>query len=220
MLIPFIHDVLTIFDNTFQDNNIIFSYLYFYFCFYLVEDDKFYSAINLLNKTLSLTEEKNYELKSACLHNLGMLNYSVGNVIDGIHELEEAYRLNVNHNLSTNTLLHILDHLSLAYIEQKSFRKAYSLLQQSISMRSLSYDEKSIKESVKLKFLINFIIDYIEYNFTLDKKHSMWNTSANPHNKKIDYEAESENLIQYVLSNFTDVKQPLDLYTEGNYNLI
>ncbi len=144
-----------------------------------------------------------------------MLNYSVGNVNDGIHELEEAYRLNVNHNLSTNTLLHILDHLALAYVDQKSFRKAYSLLQQSISMRSLSYDDKSIKETVKLKFFINFIIDYIEYNFTLDKKHSMWNTSANPHNKKFDYEAESENLIQYVLSNFTDVKQPIDLYTEG-----
>lgn len=211
---PFINDVTTYYDRYHNDSNIR-SFLYFYKSFYLVEDNKLYSAIYLLNKTLSLIEDKNYELKCACLHNSGMLNYALGNSLDGIHELEDAYRLNITHNLSTKTLLHLQYHLALAYIDQKRFSTAFALLQQSIGARSLKYNENNINESVRLKLYINFIIDYIEYEFTLYKKNKMWNKADIPHKNSFNYENESENLIDYVLSNLNDEKQVIEFYSDG-----
>jgi tetratricopeptide (TPR) repeat protein len=148
-------------------------YLFFFIAFLLVEEDMFNTAISLYNKALSLIEDKNYDLRTSCLYNIGILNYALGNVCEGIHHLEEAYRVNMNNNLSIKTLLKIQDTLSLTYIDQKSFRKAYCMIQQGIGIRNLSSDDSELLESTKHKFYINFIIDYIEYEFTLLKKHNI-----------------------------------------------
>jgi len=78
-------------------------YLFFFIAFLLVEEDMFNTAISLYNKALSLIEDKNYDLRTACLYNIGILNYSLGNVCEGIHHLEEAYRVNMTNNLSIKT---------------------------------------------------------------------------------------------------------------------
>ena len=137
----------------------------------------FNSAIFIFNKALSLIEDKNFDLRTACLYNIGMINYALGNYCEAIHNLEEAYRVNITNNLSIKTLLKIQDTLSLTYIDQKSFRKAYCMIQQAIGIRNLSIDESELLESTKQKFYINFIIDYIEYEFTLIKKHNICNYS-------------------------------------------
>ena len=187
--------------------------------FCLIEENKISEAIELLKEKLNnhVIHDKYHELTCAFQHNLGILLYAIGNHLEGIHYLEKAFRLNFNYDLPTKDLLKIQDNLALAYIDEKRFHAAYSLIQQSIGVRSFSFDESYLKQSVKLKYYINFIIEYIDYQFSLFKKNKIWNKDSQEL-KKFEYEEESLKLIDYICSDFiVDEKEILEFYSEGKF---
>ena len=170
-----------LYESNFGNLPVVMTNLNFYISFFMIENNNFKLANYFLKNSLKYFNEKNYDInfKALCLYNLGILNYSISKIYDGIHFLEQAHRINNNNNLSIKFLLKIQDMLILAYIDQRCFRKAYCMVQQAIRLRILSYNDDEIFQATKQKFYITFIIDCIEYEFTLLRNNKIC--------KSIDY---------------------------------
>ena len=197
----FIDDTITFYEYYYNNDPFIQNHLSFYLSFFYIEEFNLKTAIALLKKITGpaedkILEENSQELKIVSHYNLGMLEYALGNSLEGINQLEEANRLNKVKKSSIQFLLQIQEHLALAYLDQNNLRTAYSLLQQSINMRSLRYDDKNMHESIRLNFYINFIIDFIEYQFVEHKKHIIWNQTSHIIEEN-DFEKSSKTMTQY-----------------------
>ena len=146
--------------------NVIFGYLLFNISIIMIEEENFKSALFCMNESIKYFDEKNLYIKMSCYYNLGVTNYAFEKYDEGIHHLEEAYRINHFNNLSIATRLNILDILTLAYLNKKHIMKAFFMTQKTIMLRNLSFDENQLYETTKRKFYISFIIDYLEHFFT------------------------------------------------------
>jgi hypothetical protein len=219
--ILFLEEIAINFEDKFPENSTILCFVYFYISFYLIQNNKLHSAIGTFNRAFIIaSREENssslFEMRIMCLFNLGILYYSLGAFDEGIHNLEEAHRLITTKNTSTYLHLKILEILSLAYINKKSFRKAFNMIQQSIAIRNLKFNEDTDGEMLKLKTYLNYIIDLVEHNLNSIKKANKWNTYDVVRNKEIDLERESKFLVDYVLTNGFDLsRQIADIYSES-----
>lgn len=185
--------------------------------FYMVQASKLQSAIILLMKTLQLSEDqKNKELKYCALYNLGLINYALGYTEEGIHNLEEAHRLVVSNNMSTYSLLQVLEALALAYINKRNFRKAFTLIQTNVGMRSLNVaEDDSIIKSIKLKSYLSFIYECINYDFSKSKKLEKLSKLDIIRNNVFDEQAESEKLIEYMMNTAEESISTQELFSES-----
>ena len=166
--------------DTFVDINLMFydhfnesekkvaSYCYFFTSFYLVEIGKVSQTVMLYKRLIQLFVKLDNDinkLKALTYYNLGLLQYAIGNFDIGIHNIEVAYKLIVENNLSDKMKLKVIDSLGLAYLNRRSLYKSFLLIKKSIQERKkLSKKEDEIAIT-KLNVYLNYINDLYEYTF-------------------------------------------------------
>ena len=164
-------DINLMFDDHFNVNDSekkIASYCYFFTSFYLVEIGKVPQTVKLLKRIISLFAKmtsENTVLKYLTYYNLGLLQYALGNLDIGIHNIETAYKIIVENNFSNKIKLKVMNSLGLAYLNKRSLYKAFVLIKRSIQERKKLSKKGDEIECTKLNVYLNYINDLYEYIF-------------------------------------------------------
>ena len=162
-------DINLMFDDHFNENEKkIASYCYFFTSFYLVEIGKVPQTVKLLKRMITFFVKLDNDinvLKYLTYYNLGMLQYALGNFDIGIHNIETAYKLIVENNLSDKIKLKVIDSLGLAYLNRRNLYKAFLLIKKSIQERKKLNKKGDEIDCTKLNVYLNYINDLYEYTF-------------------------------------------------------
>ena len=204
-----LEDICSFFECVYPENDLMLAKLYFYIFFYLLSNNRINLCVDLLSKVIDICNtNKNYELLCKSNYNLGIVYFSQGYSDHCIHYLEVAYKISVTNYTRVSSVhlkLKILEMLVLAYISIKEFKKAYPIIFEVINIRSSNLniiDNKSKENSFilsKLKCYLNFIVDYLEYEFYNCKKNSTMSNLDLIHNKQDEIKKKDYKfLINYV----------------------
>ena len=157
------------FDDHFNEGEKkIISYCYFFTSFYLVRIGKVPQAVKLLKRLITFFAKLNNDvniLKYLTYHNLGLIQYALGNFDIGIHNMEIAYKLIIENNFSDKIKIKVIDSLSLAYLNKNNLYKAFLLIKKSIQERKILHKKGDKIDCTKLEVYLNYINDLYEYTF-------------------------------------------------------
>ena len=217
--INIIEDICSYYEYVYPEGHFMLGNLYFYVLFYLIKINKISICSPLLHKITQITtDNNNFELLCKAHFNLGVIYYAQNLPDHCIHQLEQAHRVCRTNHISYNLLIQILETLTLAYISKKSFRKAYPLIQECLGIRTNNSAENEANnlKIVKLKIYLNFIIDYLEYEFYNFKKSKTWSNLDLIHNKEFNTKKEFNHLIDYII-NGNDVSKLIKDLTSDTF---
>ena len=114
-----------------------YTYFLLYIVPYLTLNKKIHIAEKLLKKCLKLL--KNSPKKNIftffVLHNLGLLQYSGGEFLDGIHNIEESYKLILDNDFSYHLRIKVVERLAFAYLNIGELMKSYILIKEAKYLR-------------------------------------------------------------------------------------
>ena len=168
------------------------------------------------NKLLNNDENKNKK-NIFTLFNLGVLQYSSGKFLHGIHNIELCYKLlSDNYYNDYNLLIKVIETLALAYLNIRELLKSYILIRESLFLREKIKTKKNKIKILYLNIYLNYIKDFIEYEYKLkniNENNNNKNTITDNENKKI--------LINYILGNYTNKNTfLLDIYNDDYFKAL
>jgi hypothetical protein len=106
---------------------------------YLTLNRKMILAIQLMKKTEKILESGEFRdsiFKVVVNHNLGLIHYSIGKHLEGIHNIEKSYKLILDNNYSYLLRIKIVERLALAYLNIGELLKSFTLIKEAIFLRT------------------------------------------------------------------------------------
>ena len=144
------------------------------------------------SKLLKRDEYKDNLFKVEVLHNLGLVQYSKGMYLEGIHNIEEGYELILEKDYSYLLRIKVLERLSLAYINIGELLKSFVLIKQAMEFRTnlVSLFESNSNLSLNKNNAIDKNDYLYQYYFLLSN-----NISNKKHNNNITNKKREDNNI-------------------------
>jgi tetratricopeptide (TPR) repeat protein len=96
-------------------------------------------AIQLMKKNEKILESGEFRdsiFKVVVNHNLGLIHYSIGKHLEGIHNIEKSYKLILDNNYSYLLRIKIVERLALAYLNIGELLKSFTLIKEAIFLRT------------------------------------------------------------------------------------
>lgn len=147
-------------------DNMVLIYYYLLIAPYLCSIKKSYAAERGLKKAVaSLSDLDVSPLNVVLLFNLGLVQFTNGSFNEGIHQMESAYRLICLNNYSFHMKINVVEKLALAYLNIRELMKAFLLLKEALELRSSINTPENSMKVIRLKTIINYIKDFVEYEF-------------------------------------------------------
>ena len=106
---------------------------------YLTLNRKMLLSTNILKKIVNIMENGHFKdsiFKVVVNHNLGLIQYSTGIHLEGIHNLEKSYKLIVDNDYSYLLRIKIVERLALAYLNIGELLKSFTLIKEAIFLRT------------------------------------------------------------------------------------
>ena len=106
---------------------------------YLTLNRKMILAIQLMKKNEKILESGEFRdsiFKVVVNHNLGLIQYSIGKHLEGIHNIEKSYKLILDNNYSYLLRIKIVERLALAYLNIGELLKSFTLIKEAIFLRT------------------------------------------------------------------------------------
>ena len=146
-------------------------------------------------------------------HNLGLIQFSIGKFLDGIHNIEIAYKLIYDFQFSYPLRILIVERLALAYLNIRELLKSYHLIKEALSLRSLLHSSENQIQIIYLNSYLNYIQDFVEYEHKISSQEEKEKTLQNKTYR--DYQMY---IINYVLTrNDSRRNSFIDLYTKDYF---
>ena len=139
-----------------------------------------YKILKKATKLIKKEELKNTVFHAKILYNLGMVQFAVGNYLEGIHNIEKGFNLIEEKDFSYMLKINILEKLSLAYLNIGELLKSFILIKQAMEYRTnlIHFYETN----TNLMFYKNNAIDKNDYLYQY-----YYILSNNISDKKINY---------------------------------
>ena len=193
------------------------SYYHFYAYMspHMVLNQKMILAEKFLKKSESIMSNENISntiFNVLINFNLGIIKFATGNFLEGIHNLEIAYKSVYYNNFSDHLKILIVEKLALAYLNIGELLKSYHLIRETLSLRENLFGYENKIKILYLTTYINYIKDFIEYEHKLigDKEDTL---------QKLSYRQYQKYLIDFVLGkNEYKTKCILDNYSNDYFN--
>ena len=150
---------------------------------YFILNRKIALSTTILTKASKLMkshEYKNNIFKIEVLHNLGLVQYSKGKFLEGIHNIEKAYQIILEKDFSYLIRIKIVERLALAYLNIRELLKSFILIKQAMELRTNLLNLYEANSNIAL-----YKMNSIDKNDYLYKYYSI--ISNNISNKKINY---------------------------------
>ena len=127
---------------------------------YLALNRKMLLPTKLLKKIVRILENENLNdniFKVVVNHNLGLIQYSTGTHLEGIHNIEKSYKLIIDKDYSYLLRIKIVERLALAYLNIGELLKSFILIKEAICLRTnlLNLYESNPNFSFNNNILIN-----------------------------------------------------------------
>ena len=106
---------------------------------YLTLNRKMFLSIKILKKIIRIMENEDFSdsiFKAVVNHNLGLIQYSIGTHLEGIHNLEKSYKLFIDNDYSYLLRIKIVERLALAYLNIGELLKSFILIKEAICLRT------------------------------------------------------------------------------------
>ena len=106
---------------------------------YLTLNRKMLLSTNILKKIVNIMENGHFKdsiFKVVVNHNLGLIQYSTGIHLEGIHNLEKSYKLTIDNDYSYLLRIKIVERLALAYLNIGELLKSFILIKEAICLRT------------------------------------------------------------------------------------
>ena len=106
---------------------------------HLTLNRKMILAIQLMKKTEKILDSGEFRdsiFKVVVNHNLGLIQYSIGKHLEGIHNIEKSYKLILDNNYSYLLRIKIVERLALAYLNIGELLKSFTLIKEAIFLRT------------------------------------------------------------------------------------
>ena len=165
---------------------------------YYVLNRKMILSNKILNQAIKLIEKnKNNDtiIKIVLLHNSGLIQYSLGMYLEGIHNIERSYNLITEKDYSYLLGIKIIERLALAYLNIGELLKSFVLIKQAIELRTNLIN--LYEPNSNLIFYKNNSIDKNDYLYQY-----YYLISKNISDKKINYNHLYKKRDEIYLNNF------------------
>ena len=106
---------------------------------YLTLNRKMLLSTKILKKIIRIMENEDFSdsiFKAVVNHNLGLIQYSIGTHLEGIHNLEKSYKLFIDNDYSYLLRIKIVERLALAYLNIGELLKSFILIKEAICLRT------------------------------------------------------------------------------------
>jgi hypothetical protein len=106
---------------------------------YLTLNRKMLLSTNTIKKIVKITDSGGFKdsiFKVVINHNLGLIQYSTGNHLEGIHNIEKSYKLIVDNDYSYLLRIKVIERLALAYLNIGELLKSFILIKEAICLRT------------------------------------------------------------------------------------
>ena len=106
---------------------------------YLTLNRKMILSTRILKKIVRIMENEDFTdsiFKVVVNHNLGLIQYSTGTHLEGIHNIEKSYKLIIDNDYSYLLRIKIIERLAFAYLNIGELLKSFILIKEAICLRT------------------------------------------------------------------------------------
>ena len=194
---------------------------------YLTLNRKMLLANKILEKVIKLMENSDLGdsiFKVVTNHNLGLIKYSTGAHLEGIHNIENSYKLILDNDYSYLLRIKIVERLALAYLNIGELLKSFILIKEAIFLRTnlLNLYESNPNFSFLDSMPINKN-DYLYQHYFLlsnnisSKKINYYNLYSQNKEKPIDDKNNKGGYIENKSAYYENSMQLVHLFSYINY---
>ena len=210
--------LIILFEERCHDNpDSTYYHFYTYMAPHMVLNQKMILAEKFLKKSNNILSNGNISntiFNALISFNLGIIQFACGKFLEGIHNLENAYKIVYYNDFSDHLKIMIIEKLALAYLNIGELLKSYHMLREALNLREnlLGYENKV--KILHLTIYINYIKDFIEY----EQKLKLIGNKEDTLNK-LTHRQYQKYLVDFVLGkNEYKTKCILDNYSNDYFN--